>query len=203
MAVDRDESREAEPKMVCVGAIAGAFGVRGEARLKPFTADPLALGDYGALSSEDGARRFTLEITRPIKGGLVAGRLSGVETREAAEALRGTRLYVPRTALPPTEEDEYYHADLIGMTVVDLDGAALGAVAAVHDHGAGDLLEIARPGGGARPLLPFTRDAVPHVDVGARVITADPPAGVFEEAGADRAPDDADPAAALDAPRGA
>lgn len=164
---------------VCLGAIAGAFGVRGEVRLKPFTADPAAIADYGPLETEDGARAFEITLTRAVKNGYAA-RLSGIATREAAEALRGTRLYADRGALPALEEDEYYYTDLIGMTVVALDGTELGRVKAVQDYGGGDFLEVMAPGRKAPALLPFTREAAPHVDVAARQIVADPPDGVFD-----------------------
>ena len=158
---------------ICVGVIAGAFGVRGEARIKSFCAAPEDIGRYGPLWNEDGTRSFTLRITRPVSGGFGA-RLGGVATREDAEALRGTTLHVDRTRLPSLPDDEFYHADLIGLDVVDTGGAMLGRVLAVHDHGAGDILEIARPGKG--PLLvPFTRLAVPTVDLAARRIVVDPP----------------------------
>ena len=171
-------------EMVCVGAIAGAFGVRGEVRLKSFCADPAAIGAYGPLSTEDG-RSFRVEITRPVKGGLAA-RLSGVATREAAEALRGTRLHAPRAALPEPEADEYYHADLVGLAVVDAAGAPLGRVRAVHDHGAGAVLELRTPDGGER-LIPFTAAAVPRVEIAAGRLVADPPAET-DAPGAEEAP---------------
>src|SRR6056297_1806246 len=126
---------------VCVGAIAGSFGVKGEVRLKSFCADPQAIGTYGALSSEDGARTWDVRLTRPVKAGFAA-RLSGVGDKDAADALRGTRLYVERDILPSLPDDEFYHADLIGLTVVDTGGEVLGTVKAVLNHGAGDLLEI-------------------------------------------------------------
>ena len=153
---------------ICVGAIAGAFGVAGEARVKSFCAEPRAIGDYGPLVAE-GGRRFTLRVTREIKGGFAA-RLSGVATREEAEALRGTRLYAPRDRLPALAEDEFYHADLIGLEVVDTGGAPLGRVRAVHDFGAGDVVEVA---GKKELMLPFTRAAVPTVDLAAGRIVAD------------------------------
>ncbi|SDE28952.1 16S rRNA processing protein RimM [Paracoccus isoporae] len=156
---------------ICVGAIAGAFGVRGEVRLKSFTAMPEDIAAYGALSTEDGARSFDVALTRPVTGGLGA-RLSGVETREQAEALKGTTLWALRAALPALPDDEFYHADLIGLEVYDPGGKLLGRVRAIYDHGAGDILEIA-----ATPplLLPFTREIVPTVDLGAGRIIADPP----------------------------
>ncbi|KGB82349.1 16S rRNA-processing protein RimM [Rhodovulum sp. NI22] len=165
---------------VCVGAIAGSFGVRGEVRLKSFCAEPEAIGDYAPLFTEDGSRSFTARISRPVKGGF-AVRLSGVTTKEQAGALKGTRLFADRAALPDLPDDEYYHADLIGMEVLDTGGRSLGHVRAVHDHGAGDLLEIHGPGLKSTVLLPFTNAAVPTVDLGARRIIADPPEGLFSD----------------------
>jgi 16S rRNA processing protein RimM len=182
---------EARPQRVCVAAIAGAFGVRGEARVKSFTVDPVAFATYGPLETEDGARRFRVRITRPIPHGFAA-RLDGVATREEAEALKGARLYAPRAALPRLPDDEFYHADLIGLEVVDTGGAALGRVAAVQNFGAGDILEVDR-GGGRTLLLPFTRAAVPTVDLAARRLIADPPEEVSApgfDAGGDGAADD-------------
>ena len=159
---------------VVLAAVAGAFGVGGEVRLKPFTVEPEAVGSYGALHAEDG-RRFEVTGLRPIKGGLAA-RLSGVATREEAEALRGVRLSVPRERLPALQEDEFYHADLIGLPVSDPGGVEIGRVKAVLDFGAGDILELHLPGGGTA-LLPFTRDTVPTVDLAAGRLVADPPEG--------------------------
>ena len=164
---------------VCVGAIAGAFGVQGEVRLKSFCAEPRAIVDYAPLWTREG-RRFDLALGRAIKSGFAA-RLSGVEDREQAEALRGERLYVARDRLPDPAEDEFYHADLVGLTVMDTGGAALGRVSAVLNHGASDLLEIAGPGLKTPALLPFTREAVPTVDVAGGRIVADPPAGIFPD----------------------
>jgi 16S rRNA processing protein RimM len=163
---------------VCVGAIAGAFGVNGEVRLKSFCAEPEAIADYAPLFTEDGGRHFDVVLGKPVSNGWSA-RLSGVKTREAAEALRGTRLFADRAKLPSLPDDEFYHADLIGLTVLDAGGIALGRVSAVLNHGAGDLLEIQRPGKG-NALLPFTRAMVPTVDLAAGRIIADPPEGLWE-----------------------
>ena len=165
---------------ICVGAIAGAFGVKGEVRLKSFTADPEAIASYGPLVSEDGTQSFAVEITRPVKNGFAA-RVAGVTSKEAADDLRGTRLFAERDALPSLPDDEYYHADLIGLAVHDTGGRLLGRVTAVHNHGAGDLLEIAGPGLNTPALLPFTQDAVPTVDLTAGRIVADPPEGIFPD----------------------
>lgn len=159
--------------LTCVGAIAGGFGVQGEVRLKSFCADPEAIAGYGPLVTEDG-RSFAVRLVRPIPGAFAA-RLTGVATREQAEALKGTRLYAPRDRLPPLADDEYYHADLIGLAVYDTGGARLGTVRAVLDHGAGDILEVARPGA-PELLLPFTRAVVPTVDLAGGRLVADPPA---------------------------
>ena len=166
-------------RLVCVGAVAGAFGVHGEARVKSFCAEPEAIAEYGPLVTEDGARRFAIRLIRPVKEGFAA-RLSGVETREQAEALKGTRLYVPRERLPQPEAEEFYHADLIGLAAVDTGGAPIGRVAAVHDFGAGDVIEIDR-GGGKTVMIPFTRAVVPEVDLAAGRLVVDPPAGTSEE----------------------
>lgn len=165
---------------ICVGAIAGSFGVHGEVRLKSFTADPLAIADYAPLQTEDGSQSFTLTISRPVKQGFAA-RLSGITTKEQADALKGTRLYIDRARLPSLPDDEFYHADLIGLEVYDTGGALLGRVKTVQNHGATDLLEIHGPDLKATVLLPFTRDVVPTIDLAQRRIVADPPDGLFPE----------------------
>ncbi|MFC7703027.1 ribosome maturation factor RimM [Plastorhodobacter daqingensis] len=159
---------------VCVGAIAGAFGVKGEVRLKSFCTDPGAIAGYGPLWTEDGRRSFDIRITRAVTNGLAA-RLSGVATKEDADALKGVQLYADRSRLPGLPDDEFYHADLIGLAVFDTGGTALGTVRAIHNHGAGDILEIHAPGRREALLLPFTQAAVPTVDVAAGRIVADPP----------------------------
>ncbi|SDX95722.1 16S rRNA processing protein RimM [Albimonas donghaensis] len=168
---------------VCVGVIAGAFGIRGEVRLKSFCAEPEAIADYAPLTDAAG-REYSLVIDRPVKGGFAA-RLGGVPTREAAEALKGVRLFVPRDRLPSLPSDEFYHADLIGLPVADGGGRKLGQVRAVHDFGAGDMLEITGPGLSQPVMLPFTIDTVPIVDLAAHRIVADPPAGLFPDDGAE------------------
>ena len=163
---------------ICVGAVAGAFGVHGEVRLKSFCVPPEAIAGYGPLGTEDG-RSFVVTLTRPVSGGLGA-RLAGVATKEAADGLRGLRLYADRAALPVLPPDEFYHADLIGLAAQDPGGALLGRVKAVLNHGAGDLLEVVRPEGGEPVLVPFTRAIVPTVDLTAGCLVVDPPAGLFE-----------------------
>lgn len=162
---------------ICVGAITGAFGVAGEVRLKSFCADPAAIADYGPLYTKDGARSFTVKLTRPVAGGLGA-RVSGVKTKEEADALRGTELYVDRSRLPQLPDDEFYHSDLMGLLVLDTGGVELGRVIAVHNHGAGDILEISGPGLKQALMLPFTMAAVPTVDLTAGRVIVDLPEGL-------------------------
>jgi len=167
---------------ILVGAIAGAFGVKGEVRLKSFCAQPEAIAAYSPLWSADGTRSFELTALRPVPGGLAA-RIAGVATKEQADALRGVGLHADRAKLPRLPDDEFYHADLIGLTAVDTGGAVLGTVSAIYNHGAGDILEIAAPGRKAPLLLPFTKAIVPTVDLAAGRIVADPPEETAGEAG--------------------
>lgn len=163
---------------VIVGAIGGSFGVQGEVRLKSFCADPQALADYTPLFTEDGRTFAQVVLTGQLKNGFTA-RLDGVVTKEDADALRNVSLYAERAVMPSLPDDEYYYADLIGLTVLDTGGATLGTVKNVMDHGAGDLLELIVPGQAETVLLPFTQAAVPTVDLAAKRIIADPPDGLF------------------------
>lgn len=160
---------------VCVAQIGAAHGVRGEVRLHSFTQEPLAVADYGPLQSEDGKRTLTIETVRAAKDHLVA-RFAGVADRDQAQALRNVKLYVARDRLPPADDDEFYHADLIGLSVVTAEGADLGTVKAVHNFGAGDILEIVRDGDANALMLPFTAQTIPSVDIKAKRIVANPPA---------------------------
>jgi 16S rRNA processing protein RimM len=148
---------------ICVARIGAAHGVRGEVKLWPFTEDPMAVIDYGPLSSKDGAREFEVVRARIAKDHLVAV-LKGIATREDAERVNGIELYIARDRLPPAEAGEYYHADLIGLRAIDDAGAAIGKVLALHNFGAGDIIEIAPPQG-PTVLLPFTDAVVPTVDL--------------------------------------
>lgn len=169
------------PEQVCLGTIVGVHGVQGAVRIKSFTADPADVAAYGAVSDESGGRRFEVKVLGQARGAVLA-RLSGVASRDAAEALRGLRLYVPRAALPQTNEDEYYHADLIGLPVETREGAVLGTVRAVHNFGAGDILEL-RDDAGRELLLPFSDAVVREIDLAAGRIVAAPPAGLLEGRG--------------------
>ena len=155
--------------------IGGAHGLRGEVKLKSFTGDPMAVKDYGPLTTEDGAASFEIEAVRPAKGHLVA-RLRGVHDRNAAEQLTNLKLFVPRERLPPPSADEFYHADLIGLPAMTADGTEVGTIVAVHDFGAGDILELRPPAGGTTIMLPFNEACVPGVDIAGRRITVALPA---------------------------
>ena len=174
----RGNEKEKEDR-VCMGVVGAPHGVRGAVRIKSFTDAPEAVADYGALADESGARQFKLRIVGSAKGdGMVIAILSGIADRDQAEALRGLRLYAPRAALPATAEDEFYHADLVGLAVTLEEGVELGTIIAVHDFGAGDVIEIERAEG-QRVLVPFTRAAVPVVDIAGGRVVIDPPDGLF------------------------
>ncbi len=148
---------------ICVARIGAAHGVRGEVKLWTFTEDPLAVKHYGPLTTKDGARQFEVAHAREARDHLVAT-LKGIATREEAERLNGLELYIARDQLPETDDGEYYHADLIGLAAVTAADAPIGRVVAIHNFGAGDIIEIAPPHG-ATLLLPFTNAVVPTVDL--------------------------------------
>jgi 16S rRNA processing protein RimM len=157
-------------RLILVGRVAGAFGVKGEIRITSYTDDPASLIRYGTLTRADGSPALTLTGGRPHKGALIA-RAEEVASREDAEGLRGLELYAPRDAFPPTDEDEFYFADLIGLAAVTPDGAPLGRIKSVQNFGAGDLLEIA-PETGPTWWLPFTKQAVPEVRIAEGLVVA-------------------------------
>jgi 16S rRNA processing protein RimM len=152
---------------ICIAKFGAAHGVRGEIRLWPFTEDPQSVASYGPLETEDGKRRFEIESVRAAKHHLVA-RIKGIDSREDAEKLNNLELYVTRDKLPATDDDEFYHADLIGLAAVAPDDAPLGRIIAVHNFGAGDIIEISFENGGGTKLLPFSNAVVPTVDLAAK-----------------------------------
>lgn len=156
-------------QLVCVAAVAGAFGVKGEVKIKPFTDDPRACVRYGPLMNDQGRIILTITSSRQVKT-MLAVKTKEITSREQAEALKSTKLYVLRDALPTPDEDEFYYTDLIGLRVETRDGKDCGRVKAVHDFGGGDMLEIQKKGE-KDWYHPFSKDAVPVVDVkGGRVI---------------------------------
>lgn len=164
---------------ILLGRIGPAHGIRGQLLIHTYTELPEDIASYGALEDESGTRQFEIEIIRVTPKGVVA-RIAGVEDRTAAEALRGTELYVDRERLPPPEKEEFYHSDLIGLDAFEPGGTLLGEVIAVHNFGAGDILEI-RPASGNTEMLPFTREAVPEIDLTSKRLTVVMPASSEEE----------------------
>lgn len=176
------------PDLILVAKFGAPHGVRGEVRVKSFTQDPLALADYSPLLTRDG-RSFTVEALRPA-GEVVIARIAELKDRTAAEAVTHLDLFVPRGRIPaPADEDEFLHADLIGLSVVTTTGEAIGTVIAVHDFGAGDMLDVARSGRRS-VLIPFSKAVVPTVDLAGGRVVVDPPAGLLEDT--PRGPEDRD-----------
>ncbi len=161
----QDKQGGASYQLVEVGIFGAPHGVRGELRLKSFTAYPATIADYAPLTSEDGKRSFKIKSLRPIKDDMLVVSIEGIADRDAAKTLTDLRLFVPRDQLPPPDEEEYYHADLIGLKVENSNGLAIGYVTAVHDFGAGDILDITLDRGGPSVLLPFTKAAVPEINL--------------------------------------
>jgi 16S rRNA processing protein RimM len=158
---------------IVLATIGAAHGIRGEVRVKSFTTDPMSLGDYGPLLAADG-RTFEIDRLRSLKGEMLIAKFRGIDDRNAAEALNGAELSVERSALPPAEAGEYYHADLVGLEAFNTEGKPLGRVVAVQNFGAGDILEVA-PQDGASLLVPFTNAAVPDIDIEGGRLTIMPP----------------------------
>jgi len=165
----------AKPPLILVGRVSGGFGIKGEVRLTTYTEDPMALARYRVLLREDGSPSLTIEAARQAKDTVIV-RATGITDKDQADALRGQRLYVPRAALPEPDEDEFYLADLIGLRADLADGTPFGTVKAVHDFGAGDILEIDPGQGRATVLVPFTREAAPEVRIAEGRLVVVPPA---------------------------
>ena len=150
-------------EQICVARVGAPHGIRGQVKLWTFTEDPMAVIDYGPLTSKDGTRSFEVTSARPAKDHLVAT-FKGVTSREDAERINSIELYIPRDRLPATDDGEYYHADLIGLAAINALSEPIGRVVGIHDFGAGTIIEIAPPEG-ATLLLPFTDAVVPSVDL--------------------------------------
>lgn len=167
---------------ICVGVISGSYGVHGELRIKSFCAIPEDIEKYSPLTDEAGEREYMLAILRPITNGFSA-RLPEISNKEDADSLRGTKLFARREQMPSLPDDEFYHADLIGLEVYDTGGVLLGRVKTVQNHGADDLLELQLAGTSTTTFLPFTKASIPTVDLATGRIVADPPDGILPEAG--------------------
>ncbi|MBS28009.1 MAG: 16S rRNA processing protein RimM [Alphaproteobacteria bacterium] len=167
MAGDPDTSQR-----VCLGVVTGAHGLHGLLRVRPYTDVPEDIAAYGPVQSEDGQREFTLDVRNRTGKGQILVHIEGVDDRTAAEALKGEQFYIARGQLPDAGDDEFYHADLIGMAVVSNEGEELGAVRAVNNFGGGDMLEISGADG-QLATVPFTKAAVPEIDLDARRVVVD------------------------------
>ncbi len=165
---------------ILLGVVIGAQGLKGEVRVKTFTGEPEAIAHYGDLHAKDG-RKFAVAGARSAKAGEAVVALKGVADRNAAEALKSVELFVPRGRLPAVDDGEYYHADLLGLRAVDGEERLIGTVKAIHNFGAGDVIEIETPDGNDL-MLAFTRETVPVVDVKTgRIVVAVPPDDAAEE----------------------
>jgi 16S rRNA processing protein RimM len=165
---------------ILLAHVASAHGIRGELLLKTYTGAPEDIAAYGPLSDQTGTQQFSLKVVRVTPKGVIA-RIKGVDDRNAAEALKGTALYVERAKLPQPDEDEFYHTDLIGLTAVDADGIAIGTIDRVLDFGAGTILEVKLTGQPKTELVPFTKACVPTVDLPGRRVTVIIPETVMGE----------------------
>ena len=167
--------------LVLMGRFGAPQGLGGEIRVQSFTGDPRAIGAYGALTDSGARRSFAFERVRALKGDLLVAKVKGVDSRDAAAALTGTELFARRSNLPPPDEDEFYHADLVGLEAVTQGGERIGRVAGLLNYGAGDILEIAK-GDGEALLLPFTRAVAPRIDFESGRIVIEPPLDLDEDA---------------------
>ncbi len=164
-------------KQILLGHVSGAHGIRGEVLIKTYTAAPEDIDAYGPLRDEKGIRSFVLKVVRVTPKGGVIARVKGLDDRDAADALKGTGLYVARDKLPPSDAAEFYHADLVGLMAVDSAGKQIGIVMSVQNYGAGDLLELAREGVAKTEFVPFTLAVVPQIDIaGGRLVVVLPEA---------------------------
>ncbi len=177
-----EQRQGATRKLIVMGVITSAHGIRGEVKIKSFTEVPEDIATYGPLLLDDGPQEVEIQRLRPAKGAFIA-RLKGIEDRNAAERLRGRKLKLPRERLPEVQDaDTFYYSDLVGLEAVKPDGSPGGKIVAVHDFGSGDLLEIRPEGASETYYLPFTRDAVPHVDIAQGRVVIDPPPELEEDA---------------------
>jgi 16S rRNA processing protein RimM len=171
----------APDRLILMGVFGAPQGVRGEIRVKSLTGDPRAIGAYGPLTNKGRTRSFAFESLRPLKDDMLAARIAGVSTREAAEALKNVEIFARRDQLPPPDEDEFYYDDLVGLEAVDVEGARFGRVISLMNHGAGDVLEIAPADGGETLLLPFTKSVAPRIDFAAGRVVIEPPSEVEDD----------------------
>jgi len=166
-------------RRVLMGRVVGAHGIKGAVRILSYAEVPEDIARYGPLEDESGSRSFSLRVIGQARGAVLAA-VEGIGDRDTAAALKGTKLYVQRSALPAPAEGEFYWDDLVGLRAELTDGSILGEVVAVHDYGGGPSLEVKRAVGDAVVMVPFTNRAVPVVDLEAGKVVIDPPQGLFE-----------------------
>jgi 16S rRNA processing protein RimM len=171
----------APDRLILMGVFGAPQGVRGEIRVKSLTGEPSAIGAYGPLTNKSRTRAFAFESLRSLKDDMLVARIAGVSTREAAEALKGLEIFARRDQLPPPNDDEFYYDDLVGLEAVNAEGAPLGWVISLMNHGAGDVLEIALAQGGETLLLLFTKRVAPRIDFDAGRIVIEPPSEVEDD----------------------
>ncbi len=169
-------------RLIALGVFGAPQGVRGEIRVKSYTADPRAIAAYGPLTDASATRRFAVKVVRHLREDMLIAQVDGVVSREAAAALTGAELFARRSQLPPPQAEEFYYDDLIGLEAVTTDGERFGRVVALVNHGAGDILEIAPADGGGTRLLPFTKAVALEIDFAAGRIVLAPPSEVDGEA---------------------
>jgi 16S rRNA processing protein RimM len=171
----------APDRLILMGVFGAPQGVRGEIRVKSLTGEPSAIGAYGPLTNKGRTRMFAFESLRPLKDDLLVARVTGILSREAAEAFKGVEIFARRDQLPAPDEDEFYYEDLVGLDAVDAAGGPIGRVVSLMNHGAGDVLEIAPADGGETLLLPFTKSVAPRIDFAAGRIVIEPPREVEDD----------------------
>jgi 16S rRNA processing protein RimM len=171
----------APDRLILMGVFGAPQGVRGEIRVKSLTGEPSAIGAYGPLTNKGRTRMFAFESLRPLKDDLLVARVTGILSREAAEAFKGVEIFARRDQLPAPDEDEFYYEDLVGLEAVDTAGGPIGRVVSLMNHGAGDVLEIAPADGGETLLLPFTKSVAPRIDFAAGRIVIEPPREVEDD----------------------
>ena len=164
-----------------MGVFGAPQGVRGEIRVKSLTGEPSAIGAYGPLTNKGRTRMFAFESLRPLKDDLLVARVTGILSREAAEAFKGVEIFARRDQLPAPDEDEFYYEDLVGLEAVDAAGGPIGRVVSLMNHGAGDVLEIVPADGGETLLLPFTKSVAPRIDFAAGRFVIEPPREVEDD----------------------
>ncbi len=175
-----EKSPPQKPRRILVGEITGAHGIRGDVLVRTYTETPESIAAYGPLTDANGQKSFSLRLVRVTSKGIVA-RVGGIDDRNGAEPLRGTKLYIERAKLPATSETEFYHADLVGLRAVAGDGTALGEIVSVQNFGAGDLIELKPLGDSATEFIPFEDRFVPNVDLDAGLIVINRPVVTGDE----------------------